>query len=444
MTNARYFKHVLPIAFSLLVLSAGTGCQHSVMTAPTTKSSSLDDVARSYVRLVLALGEHDASYVDAYYGPPEWREQVKAEKKPLATIRQDAELLVSDIDHTSVKGTEQLVNLRRVYLRTQLRALIARTEMLGGKKFTFEEEAQALYDAQPPRVPTSKFDAVLARLAVLLPGEGPLAARYEAFRKDFTIPKEKVDTVFTAAIAEARRRTLRHIDLPARETFAVEYVTGKSWSAYNWYKGNSYSVIQVNTDLPISIDKIIHLAVHEGYPGHHVYNALLEQRLVRDRGWVEFTVYPLFTPQSLIAEGSANYGVELAFPADDRLKFARDVLFPLAGLDPSRAESFFVVQNLLTELKYARNEAARQYLNGTIDAEAATEFQTKYSMMTRGDAARSTRFFDDYRSYVINYNLGEDLIRRYMESKAGSGGEERKWKEFEALLSSPRLPSTLR
>ena len=98
------------------------------------------------------------------------------------------------------------------------------------------------------------------------------------------------------------------------ESFTVEYVTNKPWSGYNWYQGKYRSVIQVNTDLPIYIDRAIDLACHEGYPGHHVYNALLEQHLVRERGWVEFSVYALFSPQSLIAEGTANYGIEVAFP----------------------------------------------------------------------------------------------------------------------------------
>ena len=31
-----------------------------------------------YVKLVLALGQHDADYVDAYYGPPEWRKEAEA------------------------------------------------------------------------------------------------------------------------------------------------------------------------------------------------------------------------------------------------------------------------------------------------------------------------------------------------------------------------------
>ena len=40
------------------------------------------------------------------------------------------------------------------------------------------------------------------------------------------------------------------MDLPANENFVVEYVTKQVWSAYNWYKGNAQSLIQVNTDFP--------------------------------------------------------------------------------------------------------------------------------------------------------------------------------------------------
>src|SRR5690606_403409 len=109
-----------------------------------------------------------------------------------------------------------------------------------------------------------------------------------------------------------------------QESFQVEYVTDKPWSGYNWFQGDAHSLIQVNTDLPIFIDRAVELGCHEGYPGHHVYNALLENELVRERGWMEYSVYPLFSPASLIAEGSANYGVKLAFPGDERLAFERD------------------------------------------------------------------------------------------------------------------------
>jgi hypothetical protein len=43
---------------------------------------------------------------------------------------------------------------------------------------------------------------------------------------------------------------------------------------------------------------------------------------------------------------------------------------------------------------------------------------------------------------VINYNLGEDMVRRYIEKRSGTDPEKR-WSEFGKLLASPRLPSGL-
>ena len=200
--------------------------------------------------------------------------------------------------------------------------------MLAGRKLSFDEESKALYDAVAPRHTEAEFQKVLAELDRKLPGQGPLLDRLETFRNRFVIPKEKLDATFKAAIDGCRARTLQHIALPAGESFTVEYVTGKSWSGYNWYQGNYRSLIQVNTDLPIYADRAIDLACHEGYPGHHVYNVLLEKNLVRDRGWMEFSVYPLFSPQSLIAEGTANFGIEVAFPRPERLEFERRVDLP--------------------------------------------------------------------------------------------------------------------
>ncbi|HSN88810.1 MAG TPA: hypothetical protein VL025_18745, partial [Thermoanaerobaculia bacterium] len=281
--------------------------------------------------------------------------------------------------------------------------------------------------------------------SALLPGDGPLSDRLDKFREGFIIPRDRLDAVFQAAIAECRKRTQEHIDLPAGESFEVEYVTGKSWSAYNWYKGGFHSLIQVNTELPIYVDRAIDLACHEGYPGHHVYNALLEKHLVKDRGWPEYSVYPLFSPQSLIAEGTANFGIEVAFPGEQRVAYERATLFPLAGLDPSDAEKYYEVQRLLQKLNYAGNEAARRYLNGEISRQDAEDWLVRYALMAPERAAQRVRFMDQYRSYVINYNLGQDLVRQYIESKGGTAeAPAKRWEEFERLISSPRLPSGLK
>ena len=394
-------------------------------------------IAESYVKLVLAVGRHDADYVDAYYGPPEWKAETDAVSVSLPEIEQRAGALIAEIGEQS-----DMPAIRRTFLRRQLEALVARVRMLQGTRFSFDDEARALYDVTPPTNTEQHFQDIVARLDGALPGRGPVPERYVSYRSEFVIPPAKLDAVFQAAIASGRERTGRHIALPPNESFVVEYVTDKPWSGYNWYQGSYHSLIQVNTSLPIYIDRAVDLACHEGYPGHHVYNALLEKTLVRERGWVELTVYPLFSPQSLIAEGSANYGIDLALPDDERNALERDVLFPLAGLPVSRVDEYYAIQALVRELSYAGNEAARRYLDGEIDAGAAVDWLERYALMAPTAARQRLRFFDKYRSYVINYNLGQDLVRAYVERTAGPGAD-RRWAVFAELLSSPMLPSSL-
>jgi len=409
----------------------------------------LRPVAERYVRLVLAVGQHDADYVDAYYGPPEWRKEAEAVGAPLAALDAEAAAIERDLASSGVTAPvaadADLWALRRQYLAKQLSAVRAKLGLLQGGTLTFDEESRALYDAVAPTHTEAEFEAILKDLDGRLPGDGALIERYDRYKQRFVIPPARLDRVFQEAIRACRERTLRHVPLPMEERFTVEYVTGKSWSGYNWYQGNYRSLIQVNTDLPIYIDRAVDLACHEGYPGHHVYNVLLEKHLMRDRGWVEFSVYPLFSPQSLIAEGTANFGIEVAFAPEDRLAFERDVLFPLAGLDGTRATGYYEILALVDRLSYAGNEAARRYLNGGMDRAAAVAWLERYAMYPTPRAEQRVRFIDQYRSYVINYNLGKDLVRAYVESRAGrEATPDRRWREFAALLSSPRLPSGLR
>ncbi len=414
-------------------------------------ADDMNAVGEQYVHLVLALGQHDSDYVDAFYGPAEWKNQAEKEKKSLDAIGTEA----AELNATLAKTTDaampgdEMLKLRREYLQKQISALAARVRMLKGGKLKFDDESRALYDAVAPTFPDSHFDQILAQLESKIPGKGPsrtggsLWERYEMWRKPFVIPKEKLDTVFQLAIKECRVRTLAHIALPPNESFTVEYVTNKPWGGYNWYKGNFHSVIQVNTDLPTFIDRAIDLAAHEGYPGHHVYNSLLEKNLVRDRRWVEFSVYALFSPQSLVAEGTANFGREVAFPTKtERMKFEKEVLFPAAGIDASRADEYYALQDLMRQLDYATNEAARRLINGEIDESAAVQWLQKYAVMEPARAQQRVKFIQRYRSYVINYNLGEDMVRRYIE-KRSSADPQKRWSEFAKVLSSPRLPSGL-
>jgi hypothetical protein len=429
-------------------------CGLMTWTRLAQTANTMNAVAERYVHLVLDLGQHDPDYVDAFYGPAEWKTQAEKEKKSLDAIGAEAGELIATLAKMPDAATsgDEMLKLRREYLQKQISALAARVRMLKGEKLKFDDESRALYDAVAPTYPDSHFDQIISQLDAKIPGPssprrvfdrtgGSLWQRYENWRKPFVIPKEKLDTVFQAAIKECRARTLAHVPLPPNESFTVEYVNNKPWGGYNWFKGNFHSVIQVNTDLPIFIDRAVDLAAHEGYPGHHVYNSLLEKNLVRDRGWMEFSVYALFSPQSLIAEGTANFGREVAFPNKaERMKFEKEVLFPAAGIDASRADEYYAVQDLMKDLNYAVNEAARKLINGEIDEKAAVQWLQKYAVMEPARAEQRVKFIQRYRSYVINYNLGEEMVKRYIEKRAGND-PERKWSEFGKLLASPRLPS---
>ncbi len=421
----------------LLILA--TSCDAA---RPAADPAALDPIARRYVVLGLSLGRHDANYVDAYYGPDSLRAAADAESLTVAQVRASAESLISVLGDSVPAYEDSVVGMRHRYLRVQLGAMAARARMLGGERLSFDEEAQALYDVRPPRHEPAHFDSLLARLDSVLPGRGPLAQRYQRFRDRLMIPARLVDTVFKTAIAACRARTLAHLSLPEGERFDLEYVKDTPWNAYNWYQGEYRSLIQVNLDFPIPLDRAVDLACHEGYPGHHVYNALLERSLMRERGWVEISMYPLFSPQSLIAEGSANFGIDMAFPPAERVAFERDSLFPLAGLDPALAAPNAEVRRIMERLNYARNEVARGYLDGRLDSAAAQRQMQRYWLTGPDAAAKTLRFIDTYRSYVINYNLGRDLVADWVQRTAGDAEDDR-WRVFGSLLSAPHLPRDL-
>lgn len=423
----------------LIGLAALLGACATTPAAPGGPGGdSLDAVARDYVGLILEIGQHEEGYVDAYYGPAEWAAAAEANPRTVPQLIQGAATLTDRLEAISTAGADPASAQRKQYLLAHVSAAAARLRMLSGERMSFADEAEALFGVRPELPPLSSFDPVLAEIDALLPGPGSLTERVTEFRSHYVIPKDRLQAVMDAAIAECRARTARHIDLPADENFTLAFVGDKPWSGYNYYQGNSQSKIEINADFPIYTERAIDLGCHEGYPGHHVYNALLERTFVRERGWVEMSVYPLFSPMSFVAEGSANYGIDLAFPGDEALAFERAVLFPLAGLDPATAEKKAELQGLLRRLARAEYTIADNYLAGRIDRDTAIDQLMTYSLSPRDKATQRLRFIDTYRSYIINYGLGRDVVQAWVE---GQGGD--RWDAMETLLSSQILPADI-
>ena len=430
-------KHFALISIAAILTACGSPQNDAPIKLPTAEVAqyTLDQAGEDFVKTALRMGEIDGDYVDAYSGPKEWREAIKGTNvNPETLAKEIADLRL----RLKSLGTE---TVRARNLDKLLRAMAVRLDVVTGKEVSFDMEVSDIYDVKPPRYDMSEFDAVLAELDALLPGEGITADRVNAFRNKFEIPKGKLKPVFDRAIAECRLRTQKYFDLPKTEKFRMEFVNNKSWSGYNYYQGNYESLIQINTDFPIIIDRAVDLGCHEGYPGHHVWNLFVERELVGKRGWIEYSVNPLFGPFGPLAEGSGNFGILLAFPGDEKAKFETEVLYPMAGLETVESEKFNKMLELESKLSHATNDIARRYLDGELTKDDAVPLIQKYYLQSYEKSEQRLRFMEKYRGYVINYNIGQDIVRDYI-AEAGDDPDAQ-WAAFRDMLTIPLTPGDM-
>ena len=315
-----------------------------------------------------------------------------------------------------------------------------RARLLTGEKIPFDKQTKLLFGiVVPPLNPNAEAER-RAALDAVYSGTGTLAERQAAYLDATTVPDDTIRELTDITVEECRRRSNEWIDLPNGEGFELELVRDKPWGGFNYYLGDYQSKIEINIDRRIVIDRFIDLGCHEGYPGHHVYGVLRDKIFVQERGWVEHTLYPLFAPSAIIAEGSAEYGIAMAFPDNSKIAYELETLYPIAGLDPSVAQ----VANRLSKLpstEALRIDVARQYLDGSISAEAAIERMVKEGPMKEREATDNIAFFDSYGSYVINYSVGYDLIDRYLDAVSSTPAQ--RWEKFEELLVTPLVPEDL-
>ncbi|MEO1407872.1 MAG: hypothetical protein AAFV54_15505 [Pseudomonadota bacterium] len=249
--------------------------------------TELDQIAADYVKLALHFGAIDDNYVDAYHGPASWWNAVPSRFDELTDG--DPTVYVNDlprwpewraaelqkIGEEAVRLREALSALaspdeteafRAAQLDKVLRALLVRLDVVSGKPVPFNTEVELLYDVEPPLYDLSQYDAILAEIDALLPGEGSTADRVDAFRNSLAIPEDKLQPVFARATAECRARTVEHYELPEGESFRMEFVNDKPWSGSPSYQGDVESLLQINTDVPSVRDRAGALGGPAGSP----------------------------------------------------------------------------------------------------------------------------------------------------------------------------------
>jgi hypothetical protein len=454
-----------------LMLAAGAGLAvlhtHRSPSPSALSSNRINALAIEFARIALQFAQHKPDEVDSYFGPASLRPASTAARVPLDALAQRAHHLVEQLDTPSSSDTEVQSDARsrQGRLLAEARALATVIdERASGTHLSFDDEARKAYGMPVEQVDAAQIDAVLAALDRALPasasaspsssssssstgsragaGSESLASRFGEYRKRFAVPADRRRAVFEAALDGCRARTAAHWSLPAGEHLDVKWDPSAP-GAWHRYDGRGRSTLTINPAAVEFIDTAVDLACHEGYPGHHA------QFLLADRvagigapgsAPLEGTVALLRSPSAMLREGAANYAVDLAFPADERLSFERDTLFPIAGFNSASAGSYFEVRQLVRALEPAIVPILREYRDGRLSSTEAAERLESRALVSSPQAL--LRFVDDLGPYVLGYTVARDRVASYVANQARSGhgngdSETDAWTVLKELLTTP-------
>ena len=403
-------------------------------------ADTIDDFADRFIDLGLRFQNYDSSAY-LFLGDKALVTEAKADDVSLPDLLVSLERLHEEMN--AYQTDDAVLSKRFKDLRGRVLAMQVRGKILSGEiPRDFETEAKLTFDVTVPHYSEEHFVELAQRLDALIPGDDPLPQRVERFRDEFVIPPSKLKDVLSVAIEECRRRTKSYLNLPQDEHAELVLVTGMHWVGFTVYEGNSFSKILLNQEVPVHIERALELGCHEGYPGHHAHASMLQEEVINKRGWKEYELIQLIGPMAVMNEGAASYAVDLAFTRSERLAFERKYLLPLAGLEKTDLERYYHYIDIIDELNYARTEVARKYLYGGMSFDDAVQWLIDFGLETRGTATQRMRFIDAQRAYVVTYNYGKTLVKRYVEQEAGENLDAR-WEVFERVILTPMSPSEL-
>jgi hypothetical protein len=392
------------------------------------------DVVERYIELGLRLGRHVDEFVDAYYGPPELAARVDAEPlHPPAELAADAGRLVADLDAGA--GAGDVGAGRRRWIRAQALGLRTSARTLAGAPLSYLDEVETCYGARPALVADDELAAAHRRLDEVLPADGgaPLRERYIAWREAHAVPPEKLEAAIRSLADDLRERTRARFGLPDGERVEWIFETDKPWSGFNYYEGGLRSRVAINLDLPVLSLSLGHLVAHEAYPGHHTEHTRKEVGLVRQRRWLEETIFLVGTPQCTTAEGLADLGVEVVLGRRPEPAVAEH-LRPL-GVRYD-AEVAAAVAEAAESLSWVRSNAAIHLHDGGMPVDEVVAYLERWALLPRNRATKAVSFLTDptWRAYSHCYTEGLRLCRNYVDGDAA---------RFERLVTDQLLPADL-
>jgi hypothetical protein len=399
-------------------LRSTTALVAALLAACAPGTPSLDALGARYAQAALRLAQHDPSLVEAWRGPdrlePGPRGPVKQIAADIAALLDEAARAAADIS-----SAEEQARLR--YLTLQLNALRFAADRQLGRAASVDEQAKEEFGLELPPFDAPAIRQHLDEIARLLPGKGTLGERMSDLRRRIMVPSEKRREVFEAAISACKEVSAPVFPLPAGAGIEIrfsEFGQHQGWDGLADHTGDYHTQIWINEEVPLDVSRAARLACHEGYPGHHVQHALIDQ-LFESRQWIELRLTPAFGRHLLLTEGAAEVASDVTLPADRRAALYRETLFPAAEVESVDAAVLVRIEDLQRELLPVVTDVARAFLANTITETRARDRLANEALVP--DAGVMLALIERQRARALVYGEGRRLIYSLLPSRDLAG-----------------------
>lgn len=395
----------------------------------------MDDVALRYLLLALRLGRHNPGLVGSYTGPQEIAEAVEGEEPiPPAELHGEA-LRLADAVADLVTDTP-LERRRANWLGDQLVALSAHARQADGEEIGFIDLAEEVFDIEVRPEPEETFATARRMVEAALPGSGSLQARLLDHERSATLPPGEVLATLRTLAETMRGRVMAQLWLPPGESVAIEALEGEQWVAEMQYLGSRHSWVRVNLELPVSLARVVELAAHECYPGHHA-EAVVKDAVLVATGHAEASLQLDLAPEAVIREGMATYAREVVM-SDAELAAELERVAHRLGLSVAIGAEMIVqrAQRLLTPA--IGNAALQLHVDGRAP-EAVHRYLGEVGLLADAQLEATFSLISDptWGRYFFTYIEGRRLVGEWLVREGQTRGYGR-------LLAEQLTPRQLR
>jgi len=400
--------------------------------------STLDSLAHQYVVLAAQAARIEPDSFDVSSDLSSIAREAKTHPLARKEVVRRLGFLASQLDRLP-PSTDALVAMRQRNVKAHAISLSLQLQPAKMAALPVAERVQQIYGFEPTFRALPSFDPAIERLDKAMPGEGSLTDRIDAMKKRAQVPADRIEAVVRTAVAECRRRTAAHLELP-KEELSISFPADPLVPGQSSYRGNGKGTMAVSTVVPADVDRLLQLSCHEAYPGHHTNYATLDQRLWRDKRWPEVRSGLNLEPQFPVSDAISEFGVGMVFPLDDRMKFEREVLFPLAGLRMQDEPAWRAYISARSSVLGATSTVIRDYLDHKIDADTAKNLSTRYRLMNPRSAEQLLKMVDAFGVDIIASDQGWEAIDRAFKGKP----LDEQWRLLQRMEAEPMLLGDVR